>query len=269
MYKKLILGLGVLFISLYTQAQNNAIFFGGNADGWSQAAYQQVADENISLGGDDDGWSQANYQQVADEDISFGGEGDGWASVIYPLGPLPVELLTFTGHEDNGTHVLNWTTAMELNSSRFVIEHSMNASTFNELGMVSAAGNSAQEHNYTFTNKTPTLGNNFYRLKMVDIDQKFKYSNVILLKLLRDNTSIVVYPNPAASLINIEMNGMQAGAKMQVEIVDASGKLIKSEAYIYDNQKFTVDVSSYANGMYFLKIKGNTINELVKFSISK
>lgn len=291
MYKKIILGLSILLSVLSTQAQNNAIFFGGDGDGWSTAGYQQIADENISLGGEDDGFSSAGYQQIADENISLGGEddgfsksgyqqiadenisiggeGDGWASVIYPVGPLPVELLTFTGKEVNNTHLLNWTTVMEFNSSHFVIEHSPNAITFSELGKRDAGGNSSERRNYSFQNMHPVLGNNFYRLNMVDIDGKSKYSNTILLKLLKDNTSIMVFPNPTASMLNIELNGINAGAQLQIQVLDASGKVVKSDNLTFSNQQYSIDVSSYSNGMYFLKIKGNTINEIVKFSISK
>ena len=291
MYKKIILGLIVLFASMNTQAQNNAIFFGGSDDGWSSGAYVQVADqaiflggeddgwsmanyvqpgdEAIFLGGEDDGWSMANYVQPGDEAIFFGGEGDGWASVIYPLGPLPVELLSFTGRESENTHILDWSTSMESNSSHFVIEHSTNAANFYELGMKNAAGNSSVEKKYTFSNKKPALGNNFYRLKMVDQDQKFKFSNVVLLKVRKDNSTILLYPNPTANALNVELSGVSIGTKLEMSVMDASGKLLQTQSATFENQTFSLDVSSYSNGLYFMKISGNSFSEIVKFSIKK
>jgi hypothetical protein len=291
MFKKIIFGFFALLSSLQIQAQNNAIFFGGDGDGWTSGSHVQVADEAIFFGGEGDGWAMANYLQsgdeaiflggeddgwamnfylqLGDESIFYGGEGDGWASVIYPLGPLPIELLSFTGRELNDFHILDWSTSMETNSSHFVIEHSINSIKFNELGMQNAAGNSSTERRYTFTNKNPNLGNNFYRLKMVDQDGKYKYSNIVLLKVRKDNSTLMVYPNPTASMINIDINGLAIGSKLEVSLMDASGKLIKSHNYTFDNQLFSMDVSSYANGLYFLKINGNSYSEIVKFSIKK
>ncbi len=332
--KKIIL----LFIVLYTHslyAQNNAIFYGGNGDGWARGSYQQASNTTINHGGAGDGWTAGSYQQASNTTMNHGGNGDGWAKGMYlqasnvtmyhgdssdgysmhnfmpatsspsnfgntgdgwaannhlpalsqtlykggqgdgwasnviPLGPLPVELLSFNGKEVNEMHVLDWATSMELNSSHFVIEHSVNANFYSELGMVTAAGNSSVESKYTFTNKKPVIGNNFYRLKMVDADEKYKYSNVILLKLMKENTSMVVYPNPAASILNLELNGFVLNTKLQIEVLDAGGKLLKSDNYMTDNQKYTLDVSAYANGLYFLKITGNSLSEIVKFNISK
>ncbi len=291
MYKKIILGLIVLLSAMNTQAQNNTIFFGGSDDGWSSSSYVQVADQTIFLGGEDDGWSMANYLQLGDEAIFLGGEddgwsmanylqtgdealflggeGDGWASVIYPLGPLPVELLSFTGRESENIHILDWSTSMELNSSHFVLEHSLNATNFFELGMRNAAGNSSVEKRYTFSNKKPSIGNNFYRLKMVDLDGKFKYSNIVLLKVRKDNSTVLAYPNPTASMLNIEMNGIAIGTKLEMTLIDAAGKLLMKQNYTFENQLYTIDVSTYSSGLYFLKINGNAFSEIMKFSIKK
>lgn len=291
MFKKIILGLIVLLSAMNIQAQNNAIFFGGSDDGWSGVSYVQVADqaiflggeddgwsmanyiqpgdEAIFLGGEDDGWSMANYVQLGDEAIFLGGEGDGWATVVYPLGPLPVELLSFTGQVLNDTHVLDWSTSSEINSSHFVIEHSKNALNFLELGMQNASGNSSSAKSYSFTNKKPIVGNNYYRLKMVDIDGKSKYSNIILLKLLKDNSSIVLYPNPSANSINIDIISGNNTGNVSYQLLDVSGKILIQQNLENNTQSFKVDISSFANGLYFIKVNKNNGSEIIKFRISK
>jgi len=253
----------------YLQASNLTLHRGGAGDGWNAGSYLQNTTTPSHAGGAGDGWSITTYLPALSQTLYNGGIGDGWASNVIPLGPLPVELLSFTGTEINQMHTLDWTTSMELNSSHFVIEHSVNATGFSELGMVNAAGNSSVESKYSFTNKKPVQGNNYYRLKMVDIDQQFKYSTIILLKLLKDQRSMVVYPNPAANLLNIELNGLIQNTKLQMQVMDASGKVLKLDEYSVDNKKYILDVSAYANGLYFLTIKGGTFSELVKFSISR
>lgn len=255
--------------SSHMPVSNATLYHGNSGDGYVMQNFLPVSPSPSNFGNTGDGWAQNNHLPLIAQTLYKGGQGDGWASNVIPLGPLPVELLSFTGKEWNGTHILNWVTSMELNSSHFVVEHSVNASFFSELGMVNAAGNSQVENKYSFTNRKPVTGNNFYRLKMVDADQQYKYSNVVLLRLLKDNGSLMVYPNPAANILNIEMTGMETGSKLKVEIVDAGGKLLKSEDYIYSNAPYSLDVAAYANGLYFLKISGTAYSELVKFSIAK
>lgn len=253
----------------YLQASNVAMYHGDTSDGYSMRNYLPLVTLPSNHGNTGDGWASNNHLPALSQTLYKGGQGDGWASNVIPLGPLPVELLSFNGKEVNEMHVLDWVTSMELNSSHFVIEHSANANFYSELGMVTAAGNSPVENKYTFTNKKPVIGNNFYRLKMVDLDEQYKYSNVILLKLMKNNTSMVVYPNPAANILNLELNGFVMNTKLQIEVMDAGGKMLKSDSYMTDNQKYTLDVSAYANGLYFLKITGNDLTEIVKFNISK
>lgn len=255
--------------STYLQASNTTLHHGGVGDGWSTASHLAASNTTMNHGSSGDGYAMINFMPNAITPSYWGGEGDGWASNVIPLGPLPVELLSFTGRDSNEKHVLNWVTALELNSSHFVVEHSINALTFAELGMRDAAGNSSSEQKYTFTNLKPALGSNYYRLKMVDIDQKYKYSNVILLKLLKDHSSFSFFPNPAANMLHIEFSGVAAGTVMQLEVLDAGGKILTRKDHIYDNTTLSVNISSYANGLYFLKIQSGSISEIVKFSIQK
>ena len=254
----------------YLQSSNTTMNHGGIGDGYSFNSFMPNATISSYYGGDGDGWAKSNHLPALNQVLYKGGEGDGWASNVLPLGPiLPVTLLSFNGKDINGNHLLDWTTTMEINSSHFIIEHSVDATVYRELGMVNAAGNSSTERNYNFVNTKPVMGNNFYRLKMVDIDLQYKYSNVILLKLLKDHISMMVYPNPTANYLNIEINGMALGTPLQIEVLDAGGKLLKLESLKVNQQAYSLDVSAYSNGLYFLKIKGESFAELVKFSISK
>ncbi len=123
--------------------------------------------------------------------------------------PLPVEMISFSGKAVDRTVVLNWTTAMELNSDYFVVERSADGILFEELGTVKAFGNSHQNRNYEFVDNNPNYGNiNYYRLREVDTKGKVNFSNSIVISpvgLL--NVYINVYPVPAEQSITIEYNG--------------------------------------------------------------
>lgn len=249
----------------YIQARNNPEFLGGNGQGWITTNYEQTRTNPEFLGGDGQGWITNYYEQTRANPEFFGGVGDGWASIYYPLGPLPVELLSFTGHYEGTGHLLKWATSAEINSSHFVIEHSVDALTFLELGMRDAAGESSTKMEYNFTNAKPTKGNNFYRLKMVDKDGKYKYSNVVLLKSIGNNAGIVLYPNPSASIINIDVNGELDNSMVAMQIIDMTGKTVWKNDEQKNKNTYQIDVAHLATGMYQLIIVYKEERSVLKF----
>lgn len=250
----------------YIQARNNPEFLGGNGQGWITTNYEQTRNNPEFLGGDGQGWITQNYDQARLSPEFFGGEGDGWSTVYYPLNALPLTLLSFSGRYDGDFHLLNWQTSSEINTSHFVVETSVDAISFRELGMVNASGNSSKKLEYEFTNKKPVQGNNFYRLKMVDIDGKFTYSNVVLLKLLKENTSVVLYPNPSASVLNVDISSELDNSPLTMQIIDMTGKTIWNNETKKDKVTYQIDISSFANGMYQLRIQQGKENYFIKFN---
>jgi hypothetical protein len=93
--------------------------------------------------------------------------------------PLPVQLTEFTGVADKEVNHIGWTTVTEINCSYFEVERSNDGSNFTSLGTVQGAGNSTLTNHYTFTDETPFLGANYYRLKQMDYDGQYRYSNEI------------------------------------------------------------------------------------------
>ncbi|MET0636101.1 MAG: T9SS type A sorting domain-containing protein [Chitinophagaceae bacterium] len=94
---------------------------------------------------------------------------------------LPVTLNSFSGSISGCSVSLAWSTTMESNSSRFEIERTSFGSTitYMKIGTVTAAGTSSSLINYSFTDNYPNNGSNFYRLRMVDIDGRYKYSSTV------------------------------------------------------------------------------------------
>lgn len=94
--------------------------------------------------------------------------------------PLPIELLYFKGDMKSCVeNLLTWGTATELNNDRFEIERSNDGITFEKIAIVKGAGNSLQVLKYNYSDTNPGLGINYYRLKQVDYDSQFKYTNLI------------------------------------------------------------------------------------------
>jgi Tfp pilus assembly protein FimT len=152
--------------------------------------------------------------------------GNGVANVFFASSTiLPVTLLNFTGQKDNGSSLLNWSTAQEQNSDRFEIERSADNINFSSIGQVTAAHNSTRVTNYSFTDAAVLSGNNYYRLRMVDLDGKYTYSKVVLLNFAGSLHVISAYPNPAKGSLQLKFSNMSAG-RYEMSLVNATGQIV-------------------------------------------
>jgi hypothetical protein len=111
---------------------------------------------------------------------------------LAPPGVAPLTLLTFSAKAINDHEaVMQWGTAQEENTDKFIVERSSNQRDFASLGSVKAAGNSAMPRNYFFTDKTALTGTSFYRLKMMDNDGSFTYSETKPIRINKTTFHII------------------------------------------------------------------------------
>lgn len=180
---------------------------------------------------------------------------------------LPVELMEFTGKHENEGNLLSWKTATEWNSSHFEIERSTNGIEFEFIGKVDAAGNSKQIQNYTFLDTKPYIGENVYRLKMVDIDGKYKYSKLISI-IVSEGSSIripeginKIYPNPTNGRFFINFIS-EKETDLQLKIYSIVGQLVKEDTFNAQiGENITdVDASDFPNGEYLIVINNPRTN---------
>ena len=165
----------------------------------------------------------------------------------------PVKLTGFTASKKNNQLLLNWNTASEENTSFFDIERSSDDKQFTSIGMLPASGNSNEEKNYAFTDATP-LASNFYRLKTVDNNGSFSFSNIIAFKFGKIK-KLDFFPVPASTGLNIQLDVL---AQTNLLIADAAGRTRKTKAVAKGNNAFTLDISDLEPGIYFLKIENET-----------
>jgi hypothetical protein len=172
--------------------------------------------------------------------------------------PLPVTLLSFTGHSVNGTSDLNWITSMERNNSHFVVERSRDGKNYSRLSdnIASKApnGNSDLALSYGYVDTKPFEGYNYYRLKQHDVDGKMTYSNVVNV-YFGNETMVTLYPNPVSSLLNVDINTPKA-TTAQVKITDATGRVVRVTDMTLQagSNQTQVDLHSLADGVYMVNI---------------
>ncbi len=180
--------------------------------------------------------------------------GGTYSTGVGPGSPLPLALINFDVKRSGKINQLNWSTSQELNTRSFVIERSADGHNFSSIGEVDAAGNSNIIRNYSFVDNTPAPGINYYRLRMVDIDNSSKYSAI---RSLRNEglVDVAVYPNPAKELLNIKIIADKAD-KAEVTITDISGKIIETKmvALSQGTNLVPVNINKFSAGAYVLKI---------------
>ncbi len=244
----------------FAQSINN-IFNGGNGDGWSMTSFAQAIN-NIFNGGNGDGWNSSSFAQGGNN-IFTGGIGDGWASTYRPLGPLPVTLLYFNARKNNSTSsLLEWKTSQEINSARFDVERSYDAISFGRIGSVNAAGNSTVPVEYSFIDRNPAKGMNYYRLKQVDLDGRFIYTPARLVRFDELNPGTVkYYPNPTNGILTVELATANATEIRVINIINVSGVIV-SHLRIAPSAgaNMQIDLSKYSKGTYFIQLRTPTLN---------
>jgi hypothetical protein len=171
---------------------------------------------------------------------------------------LPITFISFSGIEQGNDVLLNWATATEHNSSNFEIQRSSNGSNFVAVGTVAAAGTSSVVKNYQFTDAGLAEGIYYYRLKQVDIDGRFIYTDILRIHK-KAITSIAVIPNPVATQLYI--SGIKAGTK--IVVYDAAGKQVLAQTWSGQ----PVPVQQLPKGIYtvFVTVKNqNLIQKFIK-----
>jgi hypothetical protein len=181
---------------------------------------------------------------------------------------LPVEMLSFTVTKSGDDALLNWATASEVNNNFFDVQHSVNGEEFNYVGRVNSLnGNSTAVQNYQFVHNSPAKGVNYYRLKQVDFDGTFEYSDIRSI-MFGGAGNLVIYPNPVNSTLNVQVpDGIE---KAVVEIVNATGQVVRSMNMTDMSQSvLQLNVSDLALGFYFIQMNTGADTYREQFVITK
>lgn len=168
---------------------------------------------------------------------------------VTPGGTLPLKLFSFNAAKQNNVAKLNWETSSEVKSSHFDVQTSNNGTNWTSIGTVQAAGNSDIKKQYSFIHSTPLRAVNYYRLKVVDIDGKYGYSDTRTVGF-NTNSTITVLPNPTANEVYI--TSANATTIKIVLVYSTEGKLMQTADNFTSGS--SVDLSGYATGVYLLKI---------------
>lgn len=168
--------------------------------------------------------------------------------------PLPIELLDFSVKRVNNDAHLEWSTASETNNDHFEIERSLDGVTYKQIGTEKGAGNSTQVINYEMNDVNAgdfvLNGTIYYRLKQVDYDGKYSYSNIQNV-FFSDEASTLIYPNPTQGNLTISYTAASE-YEIMIRVIDILGAIVKEQKIQTDRGKhdLKLDLNELANGHY-------------------
>ncbi len=178
---------------------------------------------------------------------------------------LPVELVSFSGNIKQNSVALDWVTAIEINNYGFEIERKTAYEDWGKIGFVEGYGNSNSPKNYLFTDKLNTEGVYFYRLKQIDTDENFTYSNEVEVSFENVPAVFVLdqnYPNPFNPNTQISFS-LPQNEFVTLKIYDILGKEVTTlvnENLIAGNYIKQWETHNLSSGIYFYKLKAGKFN---------
>jgi hypothetical protein len=163
-------------------------------------------------------------------------------------------MLSFNAKKDGIRTQVDWMMAKDVEVDFYEVEVSTDGNTFTLLDELNAAQSNSPRH-YEAIDLKPAFGENFYRLKVNQLDGSFFYSNIRRVNFEIDFEEVIVYPNPAEDNIHIALRDF-AGKTGTIEIYNNLGQRMKGRDYIsFPAAPAVFDVSGFTNGMYLISIK--------------
>ena len=194
--------------------------------------------------------------------LASGSGGKGWTitgdAFSSSCGALPVTWLDFTGQFAKNNVILNWKTASEQNNTGFDVERSADGRYWSKIGFIPGKINSAVPTPYSYTDLSPLKGLSYYRLKQIDLDNKFSYSRTVQINgLTTDEAS--VWPNPVTNMLNIGINERYRNEKVYLTVTDMKGTVLVSRTVT--NGNLAISTAAWSKALYVVTLRsgGNII----------
>ena len=196
--------------------------------------------------------------------------GPQWANAATGITPngftfstLPVKFLSFNVAARKTDVLVQWSTAEENNSSYFEIQRSVNGIDWINCGIVPAAGTSSSTRNYSFTDRFTVNGIVYYRLRQVDVDRTFTYTQVRILKSTSD-TQVMIHSSTNQLFVHFSK---QLRGTIFINVLNLNGQIVKRKTVVDPVGETSIATSSISNGMYVVQVTdGSTMNIARKIS---
>jgi hypothetical protein len=190
-------------------------------------------------------------------DVNFN-SGD-WFTVASKTStnPLPVELLYFDAEHENHIVNLSWETLSEINNDYFIVERSDESFIFSPIEKINGAGNTNQLQKYKTIDTEPLKNTSYYRLKQIDFDGKYSYSNIVSVYINEEAEDLMIhiYPNPNRNrLFYINYTNPSKAKEMFFAVYDLYGNCLEKISYKTSENLIFEYGHSLDKGVYLIHI---------------
>jgi hypothetical protein len=211
--------------------------------------------------------SGSNFANVPTNDPASPASGDATVTLLNT--PLPVVFSEFKAYQKEQAVTLAWKIVLEENTLKYEVEKSLDARVFTKIGEVIATGGSGTI-NYGFTDETPFAGNNYYRLKVLDLDATFTFTRILKVAIGEAASAGNFYPNPViGKSVNLELLNLPKG-EYDLTLTNPSGQAIYTRKVSHTggstSQLITVP-EQLSSGVYIAEIKGGVTKVTKKLVI--
>lgn len=141
---------------------------------------------------------------------------------------------------------LQWSVATQINNEKYVVEHSADGKNFTSIGEIAGDGTSYEIKNYDFIHTAPSIGINYYRIKQIDVNGKYSYSDIASIRY-DGNEETKIYPNPATSEVTINTT-----SPASLQIIDVQGKILSKQT-ISEGQN-TINLAGLPKGVLIFMV---------------
>lgn len=164
-------------------------------------------------------------------------------------GPLPVNFIGFVARKnENGSVKLLWNVADEINVKGYYIQSSSNAVDFTNVGYVAASGKAT----YNFDYPERLTQNMYFRIKNIDLDNRFKYTPVIRVYVNElTGEKLLLYPVPTTDNVTVE-HGRSTNQSV-ISLINIEGRVVKQVTAIPNTMQTQINVSNLNSGIYIVR----------------
>jgi len=178
--------------------------------------------------------------------------------------PIPVELTAFFALNTNEGVMLKWVTSTETNNSGFSVQRSSDYENYSDVAFVEGNGTTTRPHEYNFVDKISTAGIYYYRLKQIDFDGSYEYSNVIEVDVNAPSEFVLEqnYPNPFNPSTVIKFS-LPVDSKVTIDLYNTLGEKVDqlvNKEFSTGNHDVNFDASDLSNGIYFYTLNAQDKN---------
>ncbi len=200
--------------------------------------------------------SGGNFSNVLTDDPDTGTGSDATITLLNMF-PVPVTLTTFSAYQRSSAIELAWEVTTEINVAVYEIQKSSDGRNFLPIGIKTATGGNGII-NYNFQDLNPFTGNNFYRLKMIDISGQFKFSSIVNVKISDGKDVFRLFPNPVQNgTVVLQMESVTAG-DYSLDLFNSTGQVVRKIKIKHSggSASQTISLNNLSAGIYNLSITG-------------